>query len=138
MSANKTSQAARNTTTRDTHAIDQQVNGNLFEAIVVLSKRSTQLGQEIKEELNSKLEEFITVSDSLEEVFENREQIEISKHYERQPKPHAVAIKELEEGKVYFRMPTEEELAAEAARLEEMQRERDERRNRRFQQRDNG
>ena len=100
MSASKTPPAARNTQTRDTHAIDQQVNGNLFEAIVVLSKRSTQLGQEIKEELNSKLEEFITVSDSLEEVFENREQIEISKHYERQPKPHSVAIKELEEGKV--------------------------------------
>jgi DNA-directed RNA polymerase subunit K/omega len=137
MSANKTLQAARNTTTRDTHAIDQQVNGNLFEAIVVLSKRSSQLGQEVKEELNSKLEEFITVSDSLEEVFENREQIEISKHYERQPKPHSVAIKELEEGKVYFRMPTEDELAAEAAKQEEIRKEREERRNRRFQQRDN-
>ena len=137
MSANKTQQASRNTSTRDTHSIDQQVNGNLFEAIVVLSKRSTQLGQEIKEELNSKLEEFITVSDSLEEVFENREQIEISKHYERQPKAHSVAIKELEEGKVYFRMPTEEELAAEAAKQEEIRREREERRNRRFQQRDN-
>ena len=137
MSANKPSQAARNTVTRDTHAIDQQVNGNLFEAIVVLSKRSTQLGQEIKEELNSKLEEFITVSDSLEEVFENREQIEISKHYERQPKAHSVAVKELYEGKIYFRMPTEEELAAEAAKQEEIRREREERRNRRFQQRDN-
>ena len=79
MNANKNLQAARNTVTRDTHAIDQQVNGNLFEAIVVISKRSTQLGQEIKEELNSKLEEFTTVTDSLEEVFENREQIEISK-----------------------------------------------------------
>ena len=95
MNANKNLQAARNTVTRDTHAIDQQVNGNLFEAIVVISKRSTQLGQEIKEELNSKLEEFTTVTDSLEEVFENREQIEISKHYERQPKPHSIAIKEL-------------------------------------------
>jgi DNA-directed RNA polymerase subunit K/omega len=137
MSANKTQQASRNTITRDTHSIDQQVNGNLFEAIVVLSKRSTQLGQEIKEELNSKLEEFITVSDSLEEVFENREQIEISKHYERQPKAHSVAIKELEEGKVYFRMPTEEELAAEAAKQEEARLEREERRNRRFQQREN-
>jgi len=119
MSANKTQQASRNTITRDTHSIDQQVNGNLFEAIVVLSKRSTQLGQEIKEELNSKLEEFIT------------------KHYERQPKAHSVAIKELEEGKVYFRMPTEEELAAEAAKQEEARREREERRNRRFQQREN-
>jgi tellurite resistance protein len=137
MSASKTNPAARNTQTRDTHAIDQQVNGNLFEAIVVLSKRSAQLGQEIKEELNSKLEEFITVSDSLEEVFENREQIEISKHYERQPKAHSVAIKELEEGKVYFRMPTQEELAAEVARQEELRLEREERRNRRFQQRDN-
>ena len=57
MNANKNLQAARNTVTRDTHAIDQQVNGNLFEAIVIVSKRSAQLGQEIKEELNSKLEE---------------------------------------------------------------------------------
>jgi DNA-directed RNA polymerase subunit K/omega len=132
MNANKNLQAARNTVTRDTHAIDQQVSGNLFEAIVVISKRSTQLGQEIKEELNSKLEEFTTVTDSLEEVFENREQIEISKHYERQPKAHSIAVKELEEGKVYFRMPTEEELAAEEARQEEAKREREERRNRRF------
>ena len=132
MNANKNLQAARNPVTRDTYAIDQQVNGNLFEAIVVISKRSTQLGQEIKEELNSKLEEFTTVTDSLEEVFENREQSEISKHYERQPKPHSIAIKELEEEKVYFRMPTEEELAAEAARQAEIRREREERRNRRF------
>jgi len=132
MSANKTQQASRNTITRDTHSIDQQVNGNLFEAIVVLSKRSTQLGQDIKEELNSKLEEFITVSDSLEEVFENREQIEISKHYERQPKAHSIAVKELEEGKIYYRMPSEEELAAEEARQEEARREREERKNRRF------
>ena len=65
-------------------------------------------------------------------MFENREQIEISKHYERQPKAHSIAIKELEEEKVYFRMPTEDELAAEAARLEEVRREREERRNRKF------
>ena len=65
---------------------------------MVLSKRSNQLAVEMKQELNAKLEEFITPTDSLEEVFENREQIEISKFYERLPKPHSVALAEMGEG----------------------------------------
>jgi hypothetical protein len=69
----------------------------LFETLVCLGKRSNQIAVDLKEELNAKLEEFITPTDTLEEVFENREQIEISKFYERLPKPHSVAITELQE-----------------------------------------
>jgi hypothetical protein len=88
-----------------------------------LDKRSNQIGTAIKQELNEKLEEFTTSSDAIEEVFENREQIEISRHYERLPKPNAMAISELEDEKIYFRHPSTEELAEiktaeEAARLE--------------------
>jgi|GEM_PF-30739 len=115
--------AERTTITRDTKVLDAHVGGNLFEAIVVLAKRSNQIGTAIKQELNEKLEEFTTSSDAIEEVFENREQIEISRHYERLPKPNAMAISELEDGKIYFRHPSVEELAEikaaeEAARLE--------------------
>lgn len=117
------STAERTTITRDTKDLDARVSGNLFEAIVVLSKRSNQIGSAIKQELNEKLEEFTTSSDAIEEVFENREQIEISRHYERLPKPNSMAIKELEEDKIYFRHPSLEELEQikadkEAARLE--------------------
>ncbi|MDG1260778.1 MAG: DNA-directed RNA polymerase subunit omega [Flavobacteriales bacterium] len=104
----KNSKAERTTVTRSTFEIDQQVGGNLFEAIVVVSKRANQIQKVVKEELTSKLEEFATTQDNLEEVFENREQIEISRFYERLPKPHSVAIDELLDGKVYFRRPDEE------------------------------
>lgn len=101
----KNTNAERTTVTRDTDLLDYQVNGNLFETIVILSKRANQIAAEMKEELTSKLEEFATQTDNLEEVFENREQIEISKFYERLPKPYSIAIQELMEGKIYFRMP---------------------------------
>jgi DNA-directed RNA polymerase subunit K/omega len=101
----KNTNAERTTVTRDTDLLDDKVDGNLFETIVVLSKRSNQISREMKEELTSKLEEFATQTDNLEEVFENREQIEISKFYERLPKPHSIAIQELAEDKIYFRRP---------------------------------
>lgn len=104
----KNSKAERTTITRNTHQIDGQVNGNLFEALVILSKRSSQIAAEMKEELTAKLEEFATHQDNLEEVFENREQIEISKFYERLPKPHSIAVDELMEDKIYHRNPLEE------------------------------
>ncbi|MDA0882441.1 MAG: DNA-directed RNA polymerase subunit omega [Flavobacteriales bacterium] len=104
----KNSKAERTTITRDTHALDSQVEGNLFETLVVLSRRSNQIAKEMKEELNSKLDEFATHQDNLEEVFENREQIEISKFYERLPKPHSIAMHELLEGEVYVRKPEAE------------------------------
>ena len=91
----KSIKADKSTETRDNHELESQGTGNLFETIVILSSRSNQLALEMKQELNAKLEEFITPTDSLEEVFENREQIEISKFYERLPKPHSIAVAEL-------------------------------------------
>jgi len=77
--------------------------GNVYESVVVISKRAKQIASNIKEELNNKLAEFATTVDNLEEVFENREQIEISKFYERMPKPTSSAIEEFLEGKLNFR-----------------------------------
>ena len=85
---------------KDTH--------NIYESIVIMSKRANQIGTEMKVELDSKLAEFATTTDNLEEIFENREQIEISKFYERLPKPVLIASDEFLNGKVYFRKPVEE------------------------------
>ena len=79
--------------------------GNVYETVIILSRRANQIAVEMKQELNKKLEEFASYSDNLEEVFENREQIEISKFYERLPKPTLIALQELEEGKVFYRNP---------------------------------
>jgi len=103
----KTSNAAKTTITRNTSDLYSKANGNLFETIVLINKRANQVSREMKEELNAKLEEFSTHQDNLEEVFENREQIEISKFYERLPKPHSVAVQELIDGKLYWRYPEE-------------------------------
>jgi len=108
MSNFKNSQAAKTTITRDTVKLDGLVHDNLFETVVLLSKRANQISKEMKEELSQKLEEFGSHSDNLEEIFENREQIEISKHYERMPKPGSIAIHELEEKQIYFRYPDEQ------------------------------
>jgi DNA-directed RNA polymerase subunit K/omega len=82
--------------------------GNVYKSVAVISKRANQISVKLKEELNSKLAEFATTVDNLEEVFENREQIEISKYYERLPKPTSLAIEEFLEHKVYTRDPSEE------------------------------
>ena len=82
-----------------------QGNGNIYETVIVVSRRANQISVEMKQELNKKLEEFASYSDNLEEVFENREQIEISKFYERLPKPTLIALQELEEGKIFYRNP---------------------------------
>jgi DNA-directed RNA polymerase subunit K/omega len=87
--------------------------GNVYMSVSVISKRANQISVKLKEELNSKLAEFATTVDNLEEVFENREQIEISKYYERMPKPTNLAIEEFLEGKVYLRNPEEEEATEE-------------------------
>ena len=107
MSNYKSSNAAKTTITRNTHELATIVDNNLFETIVLLSKRSNQVSRELKEELSQKLEEFGSHSDNLEEVFENREQIEISRHYERMPKPHSIAVQELIDGAVHYRYPEE-------------------------------
>lgn len=96
------------TVTRDLREIDNKT-GNLYESIVVVSKRANQIATDVKEELNGKLAEFATTNDNLEEVFENREQIEISKHYERLPKPTLIAMDEFLNDKVYFRNPAKED-----------------------------
>ena len=105
----KNSEAPINTTTIDKNLIDEQTN-NLYEAISIISKRAIQINSDIKKELIEKLDEFATYNDSLEEIFENKEQIEVSKFYERLPKPHAMAVQEWLENKIYFRNTKDEEI----------------------------
>lgn len=103
-----TYKSSTNTTvTRDLVNFEEKT-GNIYESIVVLSKRANHISSEMKEELNDKLSEFASITDNLEEVFENREQIEISKHYERLPKSTLVAIQEFMDGKIYHRNPAKE------------------------------
>jgi DNA-directed RNA polymerase subunit K/omega len=85
-------------------------NGNVYEAISVISKRANQLSVKLKEELNDRLAEFASTVDNLEEVFENREQIEVSKQYERMPKPTSLAIEEFLQGKIQYTTPEPEEV----------------------------
>ena len=96
--------AERTTVTRDTILVEEKT-GNIYESLVAISKRANQISSELKEELTQKLQEFATHTDNLEEVFENKEQIEISKFYERMPKPSTLAMEEFVEGKIYSRHP---------------------------------
>ncbi len=109
----KKTNAATTTITRDVGEFDKETD-SIFKSLAIISKRSNQINAEIKLELNSKLEEFASYSDNLEEVFENREQIEISRFYERLPKPSLIALQEFLENKIYFRSPTEEEVKEES------------------------
>lgn len=103
----KNSEAPVNTVTLDKNLIDAPTN-NIYEAISIISKRATQINGDIKKELLEKLDEFATYNDSLEEIFENKEQIEVSKFYERLPKPHALAVQEWIENKIYYRNTADE------------------------------
>ncbi len=94
--------------TRDVENIAEPT-GNVYQSVAIISKRARQLSTKVREELSSKLAEFASTVDNLEEVFENREQIEISKFYERMPKPTAVATEEFLNEEIRFRMPEEEE-----------------------------
>lgn len=87
----------------------EEPTGNIYESLSVISKRARQVATGMKEELSNKLAEFASTVDNLEEIFENREQIEISKFYERMPKPTNIAIEEFMEGKVMFRRNEEED-----------------------------
>ena len=91
-----------NTITRDLNKLAEPT-GNVYESIVIISKRANQISAELKQELNQKLEEFSNYAHTLEETFENREQIEISRYYEKLPKPSLLAISEFEESKIYHR-----------------------------------
>src|SRR4030043_898630 len=97
----KKSKAASTTVTRDLNMLEAKT-GNIYEAVMICSKRANQISVEIKEELNRKLEEFANYTDNLEEVFENREKIEISKFYERMPKHTLIALDEFERALVYL------------------------------------
>lgn len=103
----KETKAPKTTITYNRNEIAKPV-GNIYEAISIIAKRSEQLSVDLKEELIQKLRDFETHHEGLEEVFENKEQIEISKYYERLPKSTAIAVEEWLEGKVYFRNPSEE------------------------------
>src|SRR6201994_3475062 len=108
--SNNKSVVAGSTITRDLRELDTQTD-NIYESIVIMSKRANQISNNVKEELHQKLSEFASSNDNLEEVFENREQIEISKHYERMPKASLVAVQEFLDGKVYHRNPSKEKEA---------------------------
>ena len=99
---------ASSTVTRDLRELDVKTN-NIYESLVIMSKRANQISNNVKEELHQKLSEFASSNDNLEEVFENREQIEISKYYEKLPKPSLVAVQEFLDGKVYYRNPAKEQ-----------------------------
>ncbi len=104
----KKTKAPVTTITRNLNEIDDET-GNIYEAVAIVSKRANQIGSELKEELNRKLEEFASYTDNLEEIFENREQIEISRFYERLPKPTLIAIQEFMDDQIYYRKPEAEE-----------------------------
>lgn len=99
--------APATTVTQDFTKLDKDT-GNIYETVRIVGKRANKIGQDMKQELNRKLEEFAYYTDNLEEVFENREQIEISKFYERLPKPALIALQEFLDTKLYYRRSTPE------------------------------
>lgn len=103
----KKTNAPTNTVTRDIMNLCDETD-NIYESVAIIGKRSNQIAQEMKSELSKKLQEFATSGDNLDEVFENREQIEISRFYEKLPKPTLIATQEFVEGKIYFRNPAKE------------------------------
>ncbi len=100
----KKSKAPSSTITRNLSDLEKDT-GNIYESVMICAKRANQISLEMKEELNRKLEEFANYTDNLEEVFENREQIEISKFYERLPKPSLIALQEFDIDNIYVRRP---------------------------------
>ena len=100
----KKSKAPITTVTRDLSQL-YATTGNIYETVVIVSKRSNQISVEMKQELNRKLEDFSSYTDNLEEVFENREQIEISRFYEKMPKSTLIALQEYMDNEIYFRNP---------------------------------
>ena len=103
----KKTKASQTTVPRDLNILTTETD-NVYETVMILAKRANQIAVELKEELNQKLQEFASFTDNLEEIFENREQIEISKFYERLPKPTLISFQEWEEGQIYHRNPAKE------------------------------
>jgi DNA-directed RNA polymerase subunit K/omega len=100
---------SNNIETRDVNEFKNKT-GNLYESIAIVAKRANQINISLKEELHNKLEEFASHTDSLEEIHENKEQIEISRAYERMPNPALLATQEFMEAKIYYRKNEEEDL----------------------------
>ncbi len=103
----KKTNAHTNTVTRNLMELCEDT-GNIYETVSIIGKRANQIAAEMKNDLSKKLQEFASYNDNLEEVFENREQIEISRYYEKLPKPTLIATQEYIEGKVYYRNPAKE------------------------------
>ena len=103
----KKTNAPTNTVTRNLMELCEDT-GNIYETVSIIGKRANQIAAEMKNDLSKKLQEFASYNDNLEEVFENREQIEISRYYEKLPKPTWMATQEYIEGKVYYRNPAKE------------------------------
>ena len=103
----KKSTAPTNTVTRDVMDLCKDTE-NIYESVAIIGKRANQISADIKAELNKKLQEFASPTDTLDETFENREQVEISRFYERLPKPTLMATEEFIEGKIYYRNPSKE------------------------------
>ena len=104
----KKSKAPVNTVTRNIMDLCDET-GNLYESVAIIAKRANQISVQIKEDLSKKLAEFASYNDSLEEVFENREQIAISRYYEKLPKPTLLATQEFVDGEIYWRDPAREQ-----------------------------
>ncbi|MGM9800584.1 MAG: DNA-directed RNA polymerase subunit omega [Muribaculaceae bacterium] len=105
----KRTNAPLNTVTRDMIALSSDT-GNVYETVCIIAKRANQIALEMKHDLEKKLQEFTSSTDNLEEVSENREQIEISRYYERLPKPTLIATQEYIEGKIFYRNPAKDKL----------------------------
>lgn len=103
----KNSTAPKNTVTRNIMSLCTET-GNVYESVAIIAKRANQISVQIKDDLSKKLAEFASYNDSLEEVFENREQIEISRYYEKLPKATSLATQEFIDGEVYWRDPTKD------------------------------
>ena len=103
----KKSNAPTNTVTQNIMNLCEET-GNIYESVAIIAKRANQISADLKSEISKKLQEFASTSDNLDEVFENREQIEISRFYEKMPKPTLIATQEFRDGRVYYRNPAKE------------------------------
>ena len=103
----KKTNAPTNTVTQDILDLCEET-GNIYESVAIIAKRANQISVDLKAELSKKLQEFASTSDNLDEIFENREQIEISRFYEKLPKPSLIATQEFRDGKIYYRNPSQE------------------------------
>ena len=107
------------TITRDVREFDDKT-GNIYETVAMLAKRSDQISSEMKRELNKKIEEFVSSTDSVDEIFENREQIEVVRYYEQLPKPPLIAIQEYLNGELYYRNPDKERMVNMSEKIDDM------------------